>query len=50
MNRGREKNMHSLSTQTNTQSMGQDNNSPPNKIECIYAYNTMSGTLGQWIG
>jgi allophanate hydrolase subunit 1 len=47
MDRGREKYMHALSTQTNTQSMGQDNN-----IECIYAYNTMSGwyALGQCIG
>ena len=45
MDRGREKYMHALSTQTNTQSMVQDNNSPAEN-----AHNVISGALGQWIG
>ena len=45
MNRGREKTCNALSTQTNTQNMVQDNNSPPENV-----HNTISGALGQWMG
>ena len=36
--------MH-FSTQTHTQNMGQDNDSPAENV-----HNTRSGTLGQWVG
>ena len=36
--------IHALSTKTNTQNAGQDNNSPPESV-----HNTVSGILGQWI-
>ena len=43
MDREREE-THALSTQTYTQNMGQDNNSPAENT-----HNTMSVILGQWI-
>ena len=36
--------MHALSTETQTQNMGKDNNSPAEKV-----HNTVSGILVQWI-
>ena len=44
MGKKEKKYMH-FSTQTHTQNMGQDNNSPPENV-----HNMMSGTLGQWVG
>ena len=38
------KEIHALSTETYTQNMGQDNNSPPENV-----HNTVSGILCQWI-
>ena len=43
MDREREE-AHALPTETHTQNMGQDNNSPAEKV-----HNTVSGILGQWI-
>ena len=37
--------IHELSTQTHTQNMGQDNNSPAENV-----HNMTNGTFGQWIG
>ena len=37
--------IHTLSTETHTQNMRQDKNSLPENV-----HNTVSGTLGQWIG
>ena len=36
--------IHALSTETHTQNMGQDNNSPAENV-----HNTVSGILRQWI-
>ena len=43
MDREREE-IHALSTETYTQNMGQDKNSPPENV-----HNTVSGILRQWI-
>ena len=43
MDRQREE-IHALSTETHTQNMGQDNNSPTENV-----HNTVSGILRQWI-
>ena len=43
MDREREE-IHALSTETHTQSKGQDNNSPAEKV-----HNMVSGILRQWI-
>ena len=44
MDREREE-IHALSTETHTQNMGPDNNSPTEN-----AHHTVSGILRQWIG
>ena len=36
--------LHALATETRTQNVGQDNNSPTENV-----HNTVSGILGQWI-
>jgi hypothetical protein len=36
--------IHALSTETHTQNMGKDNNSPPENV-----HNTVSGILGKWM-